>query len=52
VSTIEAALLPAAAKMMEIQKSVAPAASSSSRGSMAHLLWFFALVYVAEGAAD
>ena len=34
----------------KIQKSVAPAASSSARGSMTHLLWFFALVYVAEGS--
>jgi hypothetical protein len=34
---------------MEIEKSVAPAASSSAR-SMTHLLWFFALVYVAEGS--
>ena len=34
----------------EIQKSAAPAASSSARGSMTHLLWFFALVYVAEGS--
>jgi BT1 family len=35
---------------VEIQKSAAPAASSSARGSMTHLLWFFALVYVAEGS--
>ena len=35
--------------MVEIRKSVAPAASSSTRGSTTHLLWFFALVYVAEG---
>jgi MFS family permease len=33
---------------LEIQKS--PAASSSARRSMTHLLWFFALVYVAEGS--
>jgi MFS family permease len=36
--------------MVEIRESVTPAASSSARGSMAHLLWFFALVYVAEGS--
>jgi MFS family permease len=36
--------------MVEIRESVAPAASSSARGSMTHLLWFFALVYVAEGS--
>src|SRR6516225_6613956 len=36
--------------MVEIAESVAPAASSSARGSMTHLLWFFALVYVAEGS--
>jgi MFS family permease len=35
---------------VEIQKSVDPAATSSARRSMAHLLWFFALVYVAEGS--
>jgi MFS family permease len=35
---------------VEIEKSVAPAASSSARRSMTHLLWFFALVYVAEGS--
>ena len=36
--------------MVEIRKSVAPAASSSTSGPMTHLLWFFALVYVAEGS--
>jgi MFS family permease len=36
--------------MVEIQESEAPAAPSSARGSMTHLLWFFALVYVAEGS--
>jgi len=36
--------------MVDIQKPVAPAASSSAGGSTTHLLWFFALVYVAEGS--
>lgn len=36
--------------MVQIRQSVAPVASSSARGSMTHLLWFFALVYVAEGS--
>jgi MFS family permease len=36
--------------MVQIPETVAPAASSSARGSMTHLLWFFALVYVAEGS--
>jgi predicted MFS family arabinose efflux permease len=36
--------------MIDIQKAVAPAASSSASGSTTHLLWFFALVYVAEGS--
>jgi MFS family permease len=35
---------------VENQKSIAPAASSSARRSMTHLLWFFGLVYVAEGS--
>ena len=35
---------------VEIQKSVAPTASSSAGRSTTHLLWFFALVYVAEGS--
>jgi len=37
--------------MVEVRESVAPAAPSSASGSMTHLLWFFALVYVAEGGA-
>jgi len=36
--------------MAEIRESVAPVAPSSARASMTHLLWFFALVYVAEGS--
>jgi len=36
--------------MAEIRESVAPIAPSSARVSMTHLLWFFALVYVAEGS--
>jgi len=36
--------------MVDIQKPVAPAASSSASGSTTHLLWFFGLVYVAEGS--
>ena len=36
--------------MVQIPESIAPAASSSARGSTTHLLWFFALVYVAEGS--
>jgi BT1 family len=35
---------------VEIEKSVTPPASSSARSSMTRLLWFFALVYVAEGS--
>jgi hypothetical protein len=36
--------------MAEIPESAAPTAASSSRGPVTHLLWFFALVYVAEGS--
>jgi MFS family permease len=35
---------------VEIEKSVTPPASSSAQRSMTRLLWFFALVYVAEGS--
>jgi MFS family permease len=36
--------------MAEIPETAAPAAANLARGSVSHLLWFFALVYVAEGS--